>query len=142
MDNQGEVTLGNVWSFKPAQLAFPGAEGYGRYAVGGRGGKVIEVTNLNDDGPGSLRDAINQEIGPRTIVFTVSGNIKLASRLVANQPYITIAGQTAPGEGITISRAPIGLTGNDGVIRFLKVRIGGGTTFDGMGLTEIGRAHV
>ena len=135
VDSNGEVTLGNVWSFKPAQLAFPGAEGYGRYAVGGRGGKVIEVTNLNDDGPGSLRDAINQEIGPRTIVFTVSGNIKLASRLVANQPYITIAGQTAPGEGITISRAPIGLTGNDGVVRFLKVRIGGGTTFDGMGLT-------
>ncbi|WP_338839852.1 T9SS C-terminal target domain-containing protein [Flavobacterium ginsenosidimutans] len=135
VDAKGEVTQGNVWSFKPAQLAFPGAEGYGRYAVGGRGGKVIEVTNLNDDGPGSLRDAINQEIGPRTIVFTVSGNIKLASRLVANQPYITIAGQTAPGEGITISRAPIGLTGNDGVIRFLKVRIGGGTTFDGMGLT-------
>ncbi|MCD9576717.1 pectate lyase family protein [Flavobacterium soyae] len=135
VDNNGKVTLGNVWSFKPAQLAFPGAEGYGRYTVGGRGGKVIEVTNLNDDGPGSLRDAINQEIGPRTIVFTVSGNIKLASRLVANQPYITIAGQTAPGEGITISRAPIGLTGNDGVVRFLKVRIGGGTTFDGMGLT-------
>ncbi|SHL96107.1 pectate lyase family protein [Flavobacterium chilense] len=135
VDNNDEVTLGNVWSFKPAQLAFKGAEGYGRYAVGGRGGKVIEVTNLNDDGPGSLRDAINQEIGPRTIVFNVSGNIKLASRLVANQPYITIAGQTAPGEGITISRAPIGLTGNDGVIRFLKVRIGGGTTFDGMGLT-------
>lgn len=135
VDNNGQETLGNVWSFKPAQLAFPGAEGYGRYAVGGRGGKVIEVTNLNDDGPGSLRDAINQEIGPRTIVFNVSGNIKLASRLVANQPYITIAGQTAPGEGITISRAPIGLTGNDGVVRFLKVRIGGGTTFDGMGLT-------
>jgi len=135
VDTKGEVTLGNLWSFKPAQLAFPGAEGYGRYAVGGRGGKVIEVTNLNDDGPGSLRDAINQEIGPRTIVFNVSGNIKLASRLVANQPYITIAGQTAPGEGITISRAPIGLTGNDGVVRFLKVRIGGGTTFDGMGLT-------
>jgi len=135
VDANGEVTLGNVWSFKPAQLAFPGAEGYGRYAVGGRGGKVIEVTNLNDDGPGSLRDAINQEIGPRTIVFTVSGNIKLESRLVANQPYITIAGQTAPGEGITITRAPIGLTGNDGVVRFLKVRIGGGRTFDGMGLT-------
>lgn len=135
VDSKGEVTLGNLWSFKPAQLAFPGAEGYGRFAVGGRGGKVIEVTNLNDDGPGSLRDAVNQEIGPRTIVFNVSGNIKLASRLVANQPYITIAGQTAPGEGITISRAPMGLTGNDGVVRFLKVRIGGGTTYDGMGLT-------
>lgn len=135
VDAKGEVTLGNVWSFKPAQLAFPGAEGYGRFAVGGRGGKVVEVTNLNDDGPGSLRDAVNQEIGPRTIVFNVSGNIKLASRLVVNQPYITIAGQTAPGEGITISRAPIGLTGDDGVVRFLKVRIGGGRTFDGMGLT-------
>lgn len=135
VDAKGNVTLGNVWSFKPAQLAFPGAEGYGRFAVGGRGGKVVEVTNLNDDGPGSLRDAINQQIGPRTIVFNVSGNIQLKSRLVVNQPYITIAGQTAPGEGITISRAPIGLTGDDGVIRFLKVRIGGGTTFDGMGLT-------
>ncbi|POY39484.1 pectate lyase [Flavobacterium alvei] len=135
LDAKGIVTLGTVWSFKPAQLAFPGAEGYGRFAVGGRGGKVVEVTNLNDSGQGSLRDAVDQPIGPRTIVFNVSGNIKLASRLVVNQPYITIAGQTAPGEGITISRAPVGLTGNDGVIRFLKVRIGGGTTFDGMGLT-------
>jgi hypothetical protein len=135
VDAKGKVTLGTVWSFKPAQLAFPGAEGYGRFAVGGRGGKVIEVTNLNDDGPGSLRDAVNKEIGPRTIVFNVSGNIKLASRLVVNQPNITIAGQTAPGGGITISRAPIGLTGNDGIVRFLKVRIGGGTTYDGMGLT-------
>ena len=135
VDAKGIVTLGTVWSFKPAQLAFPGAEGYGRFAVGGRGGKVVEVTNLNDNGPGSLRDAVDQPIGPRTIVFNVSGNIKLASRLVVNQPYITIAGQTAPGEGITISKAPVGLTGNDGVIRFLKVRIGGGTTYDGMGLT-------
>lgn len=135
LDAKGIVTLGTVWSFKPAQLAFPGAEGYGRFAVGGRGGKVVEVTNLNDSGAGSLRDAVDQPIGPRTIVFNVSGNIKLQSRLVVNQPYITIAGQTAPGEGITISKAPVGLTGNDGVIRFLKVRIGGGTTFDGMGLT-------
>lgn len=135
IDAKGKVTPGNVWSFRPAQLAFVGAEGYGRYAIGGRGGKVVEVTNLNDNGPGSLRDAIEQEIGPRTIVFNVSGNIQLESRLVANQPYITIAGQTAPGEGITISRAPIGLTGDDGIIRFLKVRIGGGRTFDGMGLT-------
>jgi hypothetical protein len=135
LDAKGIVTLGTVWSFKQAQLAFPGAEGYGRFAVGGRGGKVVEVTNLNDSGAGSLRDAVDQPIGPRTIVFNVSGNIKLASRLVVNQPYITIAGQTAPGEGITISKAPVGLTGNDGVIRFLKVRIGGGTTYDGMGLT-------
>ncbi|MFC4400148.1 polysaccharide lyase family 1 protein [Mariniflexile soesokkakense] len=135
VDAEGNVTQGNAWSFKPAQLAFPGAEGYGRFAIGGRGGKVVEVTNLNDDGPGSLRDAVNQEIGPRTIVFNVSGNIQLKSRLVVNQPYITIAGQTAPGEGITITRAPIGITGNDCIARFLKVRIGSGTTFDGMGLT-------
>ena len=135
VDKDGEITQGNVWSFKPAQLAFPRAEGYGRFAIGGRGGKVIEVTNLNDDGPGSLRDAVNQNIGPRTIVFNVSGNIQLKSRLVINQPYITVAGQTAPGEGITISRAPVGLTGNEGIVRFLKVRIGSGTTYDGMGLT-------
>ncbi len=135
VDNTGEITQGNVWKFKPAQLAFPEAEGYGRFAIGGRGGKVVEVTNLNDDGPGSLRDAVSQDIGPRTIVFNVSGNIQLKSRLVINQPYITVAGQTAPGEGITISRAPVGLTGNEGIVQFLKVRIGSGTTFDGMGLT-------
>ncbi|WP_370479479.1 pectate lyase family protein [Tamlana flava] len=134
-DAEGEITEGNVWSFKPAQLAFPGAEGYGRFAIGGRGGKVVEVTNLNDDGPGSLRDAVTQDIGPRTVVFTVSGNIELKSRLVIGKAYITVAGQTAPGDGITITRAPVGLTGDDGIVRFLKVRIGSGTTFDGMGLT-------
>ena len=135
IDSKGNSTQGAVWSFRPAQLAFPGAEGYGRYAIGGRGGKVVEVTNLNDSGPGSLREAVETVVGPRTIVFNVAGNIKLESRLVVNNPYVTIAGQTAPGEGITITRAPIGLTGNDGIIRFLKVRIGGGTTYDGMGLT-------
>lgn len=131
----GEVTKGEVWMFKPAQLAFPGAEGYGRFAIGGRGGKVVEVTNLNDDGPGSLREAVTNDIGPRTIVFAVSGVIELKSRLVVSQPYVTIAGQTAPGKGITITRAPVGLTGDDGVIRFLRVRLGAGRTFDGMGLT-------
>lgn len=135
IDADNEVTKGKVWFFKPAQIAFPGAEGYGRFAIGGRGGKVIEVTNLNDSGPGSLRDAVEQEVGPKTIVFNVSGNIQLKSRLVVSQPNVTIAGQTAPGKGIMISRAPIGLTGNDGIIRFLRVRIGAGTTYDGMGLT-------
>ena len=135
IDADKEVTTGKVWFFKPAQIAFPGAEGYGRFAIGGRGGKVIAVTNLNDSGPGSLRDAVDQEVGPKTIVFNVSGNIQLESRLVVSQPFVTIAGQTAPGKGIMISRAPIGLTGNDGVIRFLRVRIGAGRTYDGMGLT-------
>ncbi|GAB3647124.1 hypothetical protein GCM10028791_08540 [Echinicola sediminis] len=131
----GEVTKGDVWYFRPAQLAFKGAEGYGRFARGGRGGKVVTVTNLNDDGPGSLREAITNDIGPRTIVFAVGGTIALESRLVANQPYITIAGQTAPGKGIMISRAPLGMTGNDGIVRFVRVGIGAGKTYDGMGLT-------
>ncbi|MDN3670517.1 T9SS C-terminal target domain-containing protein [Echinicola jeungdonensis] len=131
----GEVTKGDVWYFRPAQLAFPGAEGYGRYARGGRGGKVVAVTNLNDDGPGSLREAVTNDIGPRTIVFNVSGTIELKSRLVINDPYVTIAGQTAPGKGILISRAPLGVTGNDNIARFIRVGIGAGRTFDGMGLT-------
>lgn len=135
VDQSGELTRGKVWSFKPAQLAFPGAEGYGRFAIGGRGGRVVEVTNLKDSGPGSLRYAVEQVKGPRTIVFNVSGNIDLKSRLVVGDKYVTIAGQTAPGKGITVSRAPIGLTGDDGIIRFLRVRIGAGRTYDGMGLT-------
>ncbi|AWW33033.1 T9SS C-terminal target domain-containing protein [Echinicola strongylocentroti] len=135
VDQNGEITKGNVWYFRPAQLAFRGAEGYGRYARGGRGGKVVTVTNLNDSGPGSLREAVTNDIGPRTIVFAVGGTIELKSRLVSNQRYVTIAGQTAPGKGIMIERAPVGITGDDGVARFLRVGIGAGRTFDGMGLT-------
>ncbi|MFV0365474.1 MAG: polysaccharide lyase family 1 protein [Mangrovibacterium sp.] len=135
VDKDGQITEGKVWYFRPRHLAFPGAEGYGRFARGGRSGKVVEVTNLNDDGPGSFREAVNNDIGPRTIVFTVGGNIELKSRLIINQPYITVAGQTAPGEGITLTRAPVGLTGNDNIMRFMRVRIGSGKTYDGMGLT-------
>lgn len=135
INRDGEVTKGEVWSFRPAQLAFPEAQGYGRFAIGGRGGKVVEVTNLKNKGAGSLRHAVEEVEGPRTIVFNVSGNIELQSRLVVGDPYVTIAGQTAPGKGIAISRAPIGLTGDDGIIRFLRVRIGAGRTYDGMGLT-------
>jgi hypothetical protein len=130
-----EVVKGNIWRFRPAQLAFPGAEGYGRFARGGRGGKVVAVTNLNDDGPGSLREAVTNDIGPRTIVFNTSGVIQLSSRMVSSQPYVTIAGQTAPGKGICIRSAPFGITGNDAIVQNLRVRIGGGTTYDGMGLT-------
>lgn len=131
----GKVTRGNVWYFRPRQLAFEGAEGYGRFARGGRGGKVVEVTNLNDEGPGSLREALIADVVPRTVVFTVSGIIRLKSRLVVSQKYVTIAGQTAPGKGICIAGAPLGLVGDDNIARFMRVRLGSGTTYDGMGLT-------
>ncbi|WP_146166517.1 Ig-like domain-containing protein [Mucilaginibacter yixingensis] len=131
----GKVSKGEVWFFRPRQLAFVGAEGYGRFARGGRGGKVVEVTNLNDDGPGSFREAVTKDIGPRTIVFNVSGLIRLKSRLTLQQRYITIAGQTAPGKGICIAGAPLGVVNNDDMVRFLRVRIGAGVTYDGMGLT-------
>src|SRR5436309_15986528 len=77
-------------------LAFPGAEGYGAYAKGGRGGKVLFVTNLNDSGPGSLREAIETK-GPRTVIFRVGGLIETKG-LVVREPYLTIAGQAAPGD--------------------------------------------
>jgi len=134
-DAAGKTSKGNVWYFRPRQLAFIGAEGYGRFARGGRGGKVVEVTNLNDDGPGSLREAVTKGIGPRTIVFAVGGTIALKSRLVLSQKYITIAGQTAPGKGICITRAPMGIVADDDIIRFMRVRIGLGQTYDGMGIT-------
>jgi len=130
-----EIVKGNTWRFRPAQLAFPGAEGYGRFARGGRGGKVVVVTNLSDNGPGSLREAVTNDIGPRTIVFNTSGIIQLNSRLVSSQPYVTIAGQTAPGKGICIRTAPFGITGNDAIVQNIRVRLGAGPTFDGMGLT-------
>lgn len=132
-DAAGNVTRGNVWSFRPRHLAFEGAEGYGRFAIGGRGGKVVHVTNLNDDGPGSFREAVTNDIGPRTIVFDVSGTIELKSRLAVSSPYVTIAGQTAPGKGICIKGAPFGV-GPDGICRFIRVRLGGGRTFDGIGM--------
>ena len=131
----GIVTAGNVWKFQPGRLAFDGAEGYGRMAVGGRGGNVVYVTNLNDSGEGSLREACTADIGPRTILFKVSGVIKLSDRLVCNRNFTTIAGQSAPGKGITVTGAPIGFTGSDLVARFMRVRLGYGRTFDGMGLT-------
>jgi hypothetical protein len=143
VNSAGEATRGNVWYFRPRHFAFPGAEGYGRFAIGGRGGVVVRVTNLNDSGPGSFRDAIETDRGPRTIVFDVSGIVKLSSRLTLNQNYVTVAGQTAPGKGIVFRSAPFGVSGaNDVSIRHLRVRLGAGTTFDGMGLTGANHAII
>lgn len=131
-----KVIKGNVWYFRLAHLAFPGAEGYGRFARGGRGGKVVVVTNLNDSGPGSFRAAVTNDIGPRTIVFAVSGLITLKSRLNLTDSHITVAGQTAPGKGICIRNATLGVTGDDNIIRFMRVRLGKpNISYGGMGLT-------
>jgi len=137
IDAEGVVTKGNVWYFRPRQLAFNGAEGYGRFARGGRGGIVVKVTNLNNSGPGSLRDAIENpeyEGLPRTIIFDVSGRINITDRLSVNKPYITIAGQTAPGKGICVSGHAFGIGGvNDVIIRHIRLRVGAEITTDGMG---------
>ena len=137
VDARGNVKPGEVWTFRPRRVAFPGAEGYGRFAIGGRGGRVIEVTNLADSGPGSLRAAVEAN-GPRTVVFNVSGLITLESKLVIRNPYLTVAGQTAPGGGIAIRKYTFGmLGGRDVVVRFVRVRPGdiSGVTLDGMGMT-------
>jgi pectate lyase len=114
-------TCNPVWA---AELpAFPGAEGFGSTTVGGRGGRVIYVTNVDDSGAGSFRAALEAS-GPRTVVFQVRGTVRLKSNIKIENPNITIAGQTAPGDGIQIRDASIFIFTNDVVIRYLKLRIG------------------
>lgn len=128
-DAAGHITEGIVWSFRPRRLAFPGAQGYGKYAIGGRGGSVFHVTTLEDNGddnspiPGSLRYGIKKVSGPRTIVFDVGGTISLKNRLTCSEPYVTIAGQTAPGKGIMLTTCPFGMA-SDGITRFIRMRLG------------------
>lgn len=105
--------------------AFPGAQGYGAHAIGGRGGKVIHVTSLEDSGPGTLRDAIMQP-GPRIVIFDVGGSIRLKSQLLVTNPNLTIAGQTAPGEGITIEGSRMRLKAGNIIIRGMHFRPGDG----------------
>ena len=103
--------------------AFPGAEGAGAYTRGGRGGRIIEVTNLDDGGPGSLRAAIEAE-GARIVIFRISGIITLEKVLTISNPYITVAGQTAPGDGICIRGQTTEINTHDVVLRYLRFRRG------------------
>ena len=114
-------TIGSTDKYKIS--AFPGAEGAGAVTPGGRGGKVIEVTNLNDSGPGSLREAVEAD-GPRIVVFRVSGIITLEKLLTISNPFITIAGQTAPGDGICIRGHTTEINTHDVVLRYLRFRRG------------------
>lgn len=117
------------WAERPCDLpqaeipAFPGAEGGGMYTFGGRGGKVITVTSLADSGPGTLREACETG-GARIVVFNVSGIIRLTSPLIIRAPYITIAGQTAPGDGVCIAGETVWINTHDVIIRHMRFRRG------------------
>lgn len=114
--------------------AFPGAWGGGMFTTGGRGGEVIAVTNLNDNGPGSLRAALEAE-GPRIVVFRVAGTIKITDDLNINHPNITIAGQSAPGDGICIA-GTLNINTHNVIVRHIRVRRGvpvGGQGDDNIG---------
>jgi hypothetical protein len=117
------------WAAKPSDLpqaklpAFPGAEGGGAYSFGGRGGKVYVVTSLADSGPGTLREACEQG-GARIVVFNVAGIIQLKTPLIIRAPYITIAGQSAPGDGVCVAGESVWINTHDVVIRFMRFRRG------------------
>ncbi len=117
------------WASRPTDLpqaeipAFPGAEGGGMFAFGGRGGKVYTVTSLEDDGPGTFREACEKG-GARIIVFNVAGIIRLKTPLIIRAPYITIAGQTAPGDGICVAGESVWIDTHDVVIRHMRFRRG------------------
>ena len=140
VEASGKTHHGNVWSFRPRQLAFPEAEGYGRFAQGGRGGIVYHVTNLSGDKnvPGSLLYGLVNIDQPRYIVFDVSGIIELDFESYFTKPYAYIAGQTAPGKGICIKASNINI-GSDIICRHIRFKRGlgvyGENTGNAMGLS-------
>jgi hypothetical protein len=117
------------WAGRPVDLpqsellAFPGAEGGGAHSFGGHGGRVIVVKSLEDNGPGSLREACEQG-GARIIVFNVAGIIRLKTPLIIRAPYLTIAGQTAPGDGVCVAGESVWINTHDVIIRFMRFRRG------------------
>jgi CSLREA domain-containing protein len=120
--------------------AFPGAEGFGAFTPGGRGGRVYYVDTLEDvvdpnDGVCSLREAVEAR-GPRIVLFKESGTIELRSPLVIKEPYITIAGQSAPGDGIVLKNNSLRIGTHDVIIRYLRVRPGSSGEYDGIKLTD------
>ena len=122
------LTVGGTTAQAADQLAFPGAQGWGRFATGGRTGKVYHVTNLNDTGAGSLRDAVSQP--NRIVVFDVAGVIRINSRIVFSK-NLYVAGQTAPGEGVTVYGDGVSFSGADNIIvRYMRFRMGAVGTKD------------
>jgi len=147
VDSEGKVHKGQTWTFQPCHLAFPGAEGYGRYAIGGRGGMVYHVTNLSGDKdtPGSLLYGLVNIDEPRYIVFDVSGIIELDFGSQFVKPYAYIAGQTAPGKGICIKASNINI-GSDVICRHMRFKRGlgiyGENTGNAMGMSGANHAIV
>lgn len=143
VDAADNVTKGQIWSFRTRQLAFPGAEGYGRFAHGGRGGTVYHVTSLSGaNEPGTfLYGLTNNELGPRTIVFDVSGIIELDFSSHFASPNVYIAGQTAPGKGICIKKSNINI-GSDNICRHMRFKHGYGDTSNAMGMSGSDHAIV
>ena len=138
------------WAAEPKDLpqaeipAFPGAQGGGMYSFGGRGGAVLVVSNLNDDGPGSFRDAC-ESAGPRIVLFNVAGIIRLKDRIRIRAPYITIAGNTAPGDGVCIAGNTVELETHDVIIRYMRFRRGetdAGDRNDSIGGNPIGNIMI
>lgn len=118
------------WAARPTDLpqatipAFPGAEGGGKYSFGGRGGIVVTVSSLADRGPGTLREACESYVEPRIIVFNVAGLIELKSPIIIKAPYVTIAGQTAPGDGVCVAGESFWVNTHDVVVRHMRFRRG------------------
>ncbi len=104
--------------------SFPGAEGFGATTPGGRGGKILFVTNLDDSGPGSLREACEVASGPRIVLFRVAGTIALKKPITVRNPFLTVAGQSAPGDGVCLRDATFGIATHDVVVRYLRSRLG------------------